>query len=100
MEMNKMPVAGLLSLSQRERITVRDWLQLERQRDSSPLPSPRTRRRGIADSIAHAISTRRLIFRLLSLSQRERTKVRDCSTRDLQVPTKSFQGHCRVLPSL
>ena len=79
---------------------MRDWLPLERQRDSSPLPSPRTRRRGIADSIAHASSTRRLIFRLLCLSQRERIKVRDCCEYHLQVPTKSLRGHCRVLPSL
>jgi len=37
---------------------------------------------------------------LLSLSQRERTKVRDCSRRVLQAPTKSPQLRCRVLPAL
>ena len=35
-----------LSLCERERIKVRDCFQLVMQHDSSPLPSPRTRRRG------------------------------------------------------
>jgi hypothetical protein len=74
-----------------------DCSRLGAERDSSPSPSPRTRRRGITDSIAHAISTRGLIFCLLSLSQRERTKVRDCCERDSQAPTKSSQGRRRVL---
>jgi hypothetical protein len=37
---------------------------------------------------------------LLSLSQRERIKVRDCCECDFQAPTKSPQGRCRVLPAL
>jgi hypothetical protein len=77
-------------------IKVRNYLQLSVQHDSSPLPSPRTRRRGITDSIAHANSTSRLIFCLLSLSQRERMKVRDCCERDLQAPTKSLQARYPV----
>jgi hypothetical protein len=73
-----------------------DCSRLGAERDSSPSPSPRTRRRGITDSIAQAISTRRLIFGLLSLSQRERMKVRDCYECDFQAPTKSLQARYRV----
>jgi hypothetical protein len=98
--LNKDCVMGLFSLSQTERIQVRDCCQVGGQCDSSPSPSPRTRRRGIKDSIAHAISTRRLIFCLLSLFQRERMKVRDCFECDLQAPTRSFQGRYRVLRGL
>ena len=36
------------------------------------------------------------VIGLLSLSQRERTKVRDCSTHDFQAPTKSPQERYRV----
>ncbi len=93
-------ITGLLSLSQSERMKVRDRCQLGEQGDSSPSPSPRKTRRGITDSIAHAISTGRLIFCLLSLSQRERMKVRDCSTRIAPRLTKWLQGRCRVLPAL
>ena len=77
---------------------VTDCFPFAVQHDSSP--SPRTRRRGSADSIAHAISTCRLIFFVLSLSQRERMKVRDCSTRVVQGLTKWLQARCRVLPAL
>src|SRR4051794_26331006 len=63
--------------------------------DSSPLPSPQSRRRGDKDSGEYAISVRCLTLCLLSLSQRERTKVRDW--RDLPVPPKLSQEHYRVL---
>ena len=76
----------------------RDCSQPGAQRDSSPSPSPRTRRRGITDSITYAISERRLIFFLLSLSQRERIKMRDCSARVLQAPTKWPRERYRVPP--
>src|SRR5713226_816052 len=63
--------------------------------DSSPSPSPRTRRRGDKDSGEYAIGVRCLTFCLLSLSQRERTKVRDCHA--FQASPKSLQEHHRVL---
>src|SRR6266496_1899158 len=61
-----------------------DFSPFAKQCDSSPLPSPRTRRRGIQDSIPHRTRKRLPKFFLLSLSQRERTKVRDFCERDLR----------------
>jgi hypothetical protein len=37
---------------------------------------------------------------LLSLSQRERIKVRDCSMRFARAPSKSLLGRCRALANL
>ena len=100
--MNKPCVTGFLSLSQSEMVKVRDCPQLGPQCDSSPSPSPspRTRRRGITDSIAYAVSPGRLIFFLLSLSQRERMEVRDCWDGDFQALPKSTQARYQVLPGL
>jgi hypothetical protein len=84
-------------LSQRETMKMRDWLAFAVQDDSSPSPSPRARRRGIRNLISGRISNRAAVSFLLSLLQRERIKVRDCSPRVLQAPTKWPQERYRVL---
>ena len=91
------PRLCLLSLSQRGRIG--ECLP-SIIRDSSLSPSPRSKRREVTDCIAFAIGVGRLTFCLLSLSQRERMKVRDCGLSDFQGPTKSPQERFRVLPGL
>src|SRR5438128_6519059 len=87
----------LLSLSQRERTKVRDCSARAIQRDSSPLPSPRTRRRGNTELIAYGIDTRRRVLFFLSLSQRERIKVRDYWWSVVRALAKWPQEHCQVL---
>src|SRR2546427_529260 len=65
--------------------------------DSSPLPSPQSRRRGDKDSGEYTIGVRCLTFCLLSLSQRERTKVRDYWWSVVRALAKWPQEHCQVL---
>src|SRR3982750_3923358 len=95
MNKSRMKKTGLLSLSEMDRMG-------DRLRsiicDSSPSPSPRTRRRGVTDSIACAIGVRRVFFFLLALFERERIRVRDYH--DFQAPTKSIQARCRDLRAL
>jgi hypothetical protein len=98
--MNKLCATGFLSLSQRERMEVRDCLECAVQDDSSPSPSPRARRRGIRNLISRRISNHAPVSFLLSLSQRERMKVRDCCDGDFQAFPKSTQERYQVLPGL
>ncbi len=54
----------------------------------------------MTDSIAHAVTLRRLVFFLLALFQRERIKVRDRPGGALQALTKLSREHYQVLPGL
>jgi len=78
---------------------MRNCFPLAAQDDVSPSPSARTRRRGIRNLISRCISNRAPVSFLLSLLQREKIKVRDCSPRVLvlQASTKWPQERYRVL---